>query len=79
MFLLDLTETYTVISEPNVYECDCYTRIDIQIELRVPNPRLKTYIKILAMKLYASAKFDRNLNIKMLGADCLVDLCDVCY
>ena len=36
-----------------------YTRIE-KMHLDLEIPRLKTYIKILTLKLYASAKFIRN-------------------
>jgi len=45
-----------------------YTRINkMHFDLEIP--RLKTYIKSLATKLYASAKYSRNRYIRKLGAD----------
>ena len=50
---------------------DWYTIID-KMHSDTQFPRLKAYIKILALKLYASAKSSRNRYIKKLGSDCKV-------
>ena len=51
---------------------DWYTQIDnMHSDTQILRPR--AYIKVLALKLYASAKFRQNCHIKKLGADCLVN------
>ena len=50
---------------------DWYTRID-KMHSDTQIPRLKANIKVLALKLYASAKSSSNRYIKNLGSDCQV-------
>ena len=44
-----------------------------QLHLDNEIPTLKKYIKVLALKLYASARSSRNWYIQKLGSESLVD------